>query len=371
MRNALTIVIGLGIFVCLSQGRCHAQTYTWTATTGGSWTNGTDWGSTPADFPNNAGVRAVFSSVGNGSAKTVTLDAAVTLRRLMFNSDQTGSVTVAPGTGGSLTLDSTGTGQPTLDVQAGSGNHTIAANMSLVGSDVHKWNIDANQTLTVTGNIGGTQGLTKLLPGTLLLNGANTFAGPTTVSAGTLGGSGSIASNVTVAAGATITAGTSPAAYSLTLGGDLALNGKYLVTLFSPSSASQLILPSGTASLTGGTLQLALGPGVTVADFRAAGPRSFSIIDAPNGQLSGAFSTADFTTAGFSASEWTIGYSPASGNVTLGFAPVPEPGAVLGVAAAGLLAAWGVRWRRRPGHPGRRVNKSHFRPAQFLAWRPV
>ena len=77
----------------------------------------------------------------------ITLDAPITLRRFVINSNQTGSITLAPGTGGSLTLDSTITGQPTLDVEAGS--HTISANLSLVGPTAHKWNIAAQQTLTV------------------------------------------------------------------------------------------------------------------------------------------------------------------------------------------------------------------------------
>jgi len=344
-RPAITLAIAF-VTSLFSPGPGHAQTYTWSATTGGSWMNGTDWGSTPTNYPDGPGVRAVFSSLGNGSAKTVTLDDAITLRRLMFSADQTGSVTLAPGTGGSLTLDSTGTGQPTLDVLAGSGNHTITAKVSLVGSNVHKWNVDANQTLTVSGNISGTQGLTKLQAGTLLLNGTNTYSGPTTVSAGTLGGMGSIASAVTVAAGATITAGTSPSTPSLTIGGNLALNGRYLVTLFSPGSASQLVLPTGTASL-GGSLELALGSGVTVAGMRAGGSQSFTIVNAANGQLSGTFATTDFTTAGFAASEWSISYDTASGNATLNFTPVPEPALLLGVCATALLAGRAVR-RRYP-----------------------
>jgi len=345
MRQTLTTVIALGVFVSLSQDRCNAQTYTWSATTAGSWTNGTNWGSTPTDYPNASGVRAVFSSTGNGSAKTVTLDTAVTLRRLMFTGDQTGSVTIAPGTGGSLTLDSSVTGQPTLDVLAGSGNHTIAANVSLTGPVVNKWDIIANQTLTVSGNISGAQGLNTIQGGTLLLNGTNTYAGATTISAGTLGGSGSIASAVTVATGATISAGTSAAANSLTLGNGLTLNGQNVVTLFSNNSVSQLVVSSGQVALTGSSLELVLGPGVTLANFRAGGARSFTIIDAANGQLNGTFSTTNFTDAGFQASEWSVSYNNATGNVTLGFAPVPEPSLVLGLCAAALVAGWAIRRR--------------------------
>ena len=157
------------------------------------------------------------------------------------------------------------------------------------------------------------------------------------MSAGTLGGSGSIASAVSVAAGATITAGVSPSASPLTLGSGLTLNGRYLVTLFSNTAASQLIAPAGTVTLTGGSLELALGSGVTVAGMRAAGPQSYTIIDAANSQLSGTFSTTNFTNAGFAASEWTVAYNPGTGNASLNFTPVPEPATVLGLAAAMLL----------------------------------
>ena len=93
--------------------------------------------------------------------------------------------------------------EPSLNVNAGSGNHTIAASITIQGPIAHKWSIAANQTLTINGSINGTQALTKLGDGTLLLHGTNTYGGATTVSLGTLGGSGSIASTVTTAAGTT------------------------------------------------------------------------------------------------------------------------------------------------------------------------
>ena len=179
-----------------------------------------------------------------------------------------------------------------------------------------------------------------------MLNGTNNYTGATTVSAGTLGGSGSIASAVTVAAGATITAGVSPSAATLTLGNSLTLNGRDLVTLFSNSTTSKLVVNSGLVTMSSGSLEVALGSGVTVASFRAAGPRSFTIVDAANGQLSGTFSSTNFTNAGFLASEWSVTNNNSNGNVTMNFTPVPEPSTVLGVAAAGMFAAWGLRRRR-------------------------
>src|SRR5262245_47535961 len=76
MRHNSRIFIALATFVCLNPNRSNAQIYTWSAPGGGSWTNGTNWGSTSADYPNGSGDRAVLSALGNGSAKTITLDGA-------------------------------------------------------------------------------------------------------------------------------------------------------------------------------------------------------------------------------------------------------------------------------------------------------
>ena len=320
------------VTLLLLAGQSSAQNYLWTENSG-SWTNTANWnfGLSAPEYPRFAADTAFFGFADAGS--TISLNAALTVGAVNFTAFQTGAVILAPGTGGSLTLSNTNS----LTVDTSSGNHSITANVTLAGTTAHQWNIGANRTFTVNGNIGGTRGLTKTGTGTLLLNGTNTYSGATTVSAGTLGGSGSIASAVTVAAGATITAGVSPSASSLTLGSGLTLNGRYLVTLFSNTTASRLIAPAGTVTLTGGSLELALGSGVTVAGMRAAGPQSYTIIDAANSQLSGTFSTTNFTNAGFAASEWTVAYNPGTGNASLNFTPVPEPATVLGLAAAMLL----------------------------------
>jgi autotransporter-associated beta strand protein len=344
--SCFRILIPTFALLALSAGQAHAQFYIWTAPGSGSWTNTANWtfGIYSPDYPQGSNNTAFFS-FSAGGAGTVTLDAAITIANVNLSGLQTGALTFAPGTGGSLTLFSTNAQPGTLTVATGSGNHTISANTTLGGSATHEWNVGANRTFTVGGNIGGARGLTKLGTGLLLLNGTNTYSGATTVSAGTLGGRGSLSSAVTVGTGGTITAGTSPAATTLTLGNGLTLNGEYQVTLFSNTTSSRLVATSGLVSLTGGSLELALGSGVTVAGMRAAGPQSFTIIDAANNQLSGNFSTTNFTTAGFLASEWSVTTNPATGNATLNFTPVPEPAAVLGLAAGGLLA--GCLLRRR------------------------
>src|SRR5262249_41284604 len=103
-------------------------------------------------------------------------------------------------------------------------------------------------------------------------------------------------------------------------------------------------------SLSGASLELALGSGVTADAMRAAGPQSFLIIDAANGQLNGTFNTLNFTSPGFLSSEWSVAYSPTAGNATLNFTPafvpVPEPCMVLGFSAVALFAGLAVRRRR-------------------------
>jgi autotransporter-associated beta strand protein len=343
-------------FLGFLSGQTYAQNYTWTSTTGGSWSDGLNWGSTPGDYPNSPFTRATFSASVNSSPMTVTFDSAITLRRLVFSANQSGNLTIAPGTGGSLTFDDPETGQPSLNVNAGSGNHTIAAGITIQGPIAHKWSIGANQTLTVNGSISGTQSLIKLGEGTLLLNGTNTYSGATTVSLGTLGGSGSIASTVMTAAGTTLRAGTSASTPALTLNNTLSLGGRYLVTLFADDSVSRIDLTAGTASIGAGSLELELASGVTLESFRAGGPRSYTILDAGDGQLSGTFTAANFTTAGFAASEWTVVYDNAGGNVVLNFTPVPEPATVLSLAAGGLLVGW--RMRRRIASSSRPVHGS-------------
>ena len=143
------ILVGSVFF--LTSTRCNAQTYTWSAAGGGSWADGTNWGNLAANYPRNANDTAIFSSAGH--AKTVTLDAAVSIRALQFNASQTGSVTIASGTGGSLTLTNSVGHTTSLTVDTASGDHTFAANLTLAGPLPDGWTIGANRTFTVSGSV--------------------------------------------------------------------------------------------------------------------------------------------------------------------------------------------------------------------------
>lgn len=132
-----------------------------------------------------------------------TLDGSYTINALSFTggstSASTAAITLASGSGGTLTLeagdgfmDSSGNSYSAgvgLLVQANSAGGTITAPIVLGNSQT--WEIDNSSAhpLTVSGAIGdGGAGLslTKTGAGTLILAGPNTYTGPTIISGGTL-----------------------------------------------------------------------------------------------------------------------------------------------------------------------------------------
>ena len=120
--------------------------------------------------------------------------------------------------------------------------------------------VNAN-TLTVGGAIGGSHGLTKAGPGTLVLDGVNTYNGTTNVSGGTLGGTGTLAGPVTVANTPTISPGDPTGSIgTLTCSNNVTLGAgtTYEVQLLGPTTADLLQHTSGnnTYNLGGATLTI-------------------------------------------------------------------------------------------------------------------
>ena len=103
---------------------------------------------------------------------------------LIFNNSPA-SYTIAPGTGGTLTIDNSGTGSTgSPDITVLAGTHAISAPLILVNGVMV--NTSAGTLLTVSGAITGTGPLTVAGAGTLKLSAANSFSGGTNVVSSTL-----------------------------------------------------------------------------------------------------------------------------------------------------------------------------------------
>jgi autotransporter-associated beta strand protein len=128
----------------LSAATVHAASDTWTrTTTGGNWSDVTNWASTNA-YANGIDAIATISAAGT---QTVNLDTNVSLGTLAFS---TGTYTLSSTNGSVLTL--AGTTTPTI---TGAG--------------------------TISATLDGTQGFSKSSSGNLILSGANTYTGVTTL----------------------------------------------------------------------------------------------------------------------------------------------------------------------------------------------
>jgi autotransporter-associated beta strand protein len=255
------------------------------------------------------------------------------------------------------TIAGNANGGYTLTVGAGNGSGTYSG---IIGQDAGRPRLAVVKAGTGTQVFSGIgllyTGGTTVNAGTLLANGQNapfsgTGAGPVVVNnTGTLGGNGRIAGGVTVNPGGRITAGTGPANRILTLGSSLTIDGgRYRVVLFgSGNELASWVAAAGSVSLFNSpVLELDLD-GQTVAGLRAGGPKQYTILTGSS-VTPGGFAPPDFTALGFDPSEWSVSY-PNGNSAVLHFTPVPEPAAVLGLAAAGLgLAGLARRKSRRAG----------------------
>jgi len=167
---------------------------------GGSWNAAGAWNL--GNKPQNPGDVAIFGG-SLAAPATVTLDGPQKVGDLILansNSSTTG-YTLAPGTGGTLTLDNSGA---IAYVTVMSGSHTITAPLTL--ADNLDASVAAGSSLTLAGGIGESSpgmSLTEDGGGLLILGGTNTYSGGTTVNAGTL----VLASNTALANGTSLTVG--------------------------------------------------------------------------------------------------------------------------------------------------------------------
>ncbi|MFA7256524.1 MAG: autotransporter-associated beta strand repeat-containing protein, partial [Kiritimatiellales bacterium] len=146
------------------------------------------------------------------------------------------------------------TGSAGIDMSLAQANLTIASQLALATTQT--WNVATSQTLTVSGELSGTNTapLIKTGPGTVVLNGTNTYQGGTTVSNGTL----SAGSDSAFGTGSlTIYNATVDNAVELTLANNITLSGNALLNNTAGLTLSGIISGSGSLTKSGsGTLSL-------------------------------------------------------------------------------------------------------------------
>jgi autotransporter-associated beta strand protein len=226
--------------------------------------------------------------------------------------------------------------------------------------------INRSGTLTIVQEISGTGKLFITGPGTITLTASNGGSGGTfvsngrlvvnntsgpglnfgaSVSAGILDGIGRVNNGLGIGGTGRLTAGTggSAADRRLDVTGPVTFSdtSSFVVQLFATDQLSRV---HSTSYFTiGNTARLRLElAGVTVDQFRGAGPRQFVVLSSDS-TIGGGFGSTDFTTAGFQPGEWTL--IPTSNQLVLDFAPVPEP-ATVGAIAWSLLGLFALRRTR-------------------------
>jgi outer membrane autotransporter protein len=220
---------------------------------------------------NGDGSDTTFSGTISGSGRLVKVGGG-TLTLSGNNSYQGGTIvtagTLAVGSSGAL-----GTGALTLadgtTLQAVANGLALANAVRLNGAVT----VDTqSNTMTLAGPISGTGGLDKIGSGTLMLTGASTYIGGTSINGGVLNVNGSLVSIVSVNSGGTLTGTGSIGGLSVGGGGIVApgnsigtltvrgnvsfdVDGIYQVKA-NAAGQSDKINATGTATLTGGTVQV-------------------------------------------------------------------------------------------------------------------
>ena len=194
----------------------------------------------------------------------------------------------------------------------------------------------ADQNGSVAGS-GASGGLTLNGSGTLVLSAVDTYTGPTTVTTGTLGVTGAIAnSTATVSNGGTLAGSGTVGGLVAQSGGTVApgaltpfttlnvsgnasfASGSIFLVNINSAGQNDKLLVTGTATLTGGTVQVLAGTGITAAS-------RFTLLTA-NGGVTGAFTQV---TASSNLAFLTPVLSEDANDVFLSFMSMspPPPGA--------------------------------------------
>ncbi len=156
----------------------------WNSANDASWGDAGSWAdsisSTAIAAPGVRGIAGDTVLFAAASGAISILDGANPVLAGITFDNSTTSYTIAPGTGGSITLQAAGG----ATVSVVSGNHAIAAPLVLAAGA--NFSTVAGTRLTIGGNISGGGGLTKSGAGVVELSGMNNFGGGTAVSAGKL-----------------------------------------------------------------------------------------------------------------------------------------------------------------------------------------
>jgi autotransporter-associated beta strand protein len=283
----------------------------WIFNGGGTWNNDARW--TPF-APYTVGDKANFLDALTGPAATITLDGNRTVGTLTFD-NPTGSYTIAPGSGGTLTFNN---GAPNADITVARGTHIISAPVALQAATTINVTGAATDSLTLAGPVSGASSTLAFTgPGKLILTGPATYIGATTVASGQLTFAGTAphsvgalsgAGTVTVASGATLTSGNLSLASlevdgthilrpngdsagaskisDLSVAGVLgAWTGKLDITnnaliLPAPDAAAQAaILDRTRDQIASGKTHNGTGPGITSSALLAANAYSLALVD--------------------------------------------------------------------------------------------
>jgi hypothetical protein len=368
-----------------------AQTYNPTSGTGG-WNVGPSWSG--GSFPTGVDTSATLSAAS--AARTIELNEPITVGTLTLDGAPTGTTTISTGAAGSLTFQAESAAGLTLAAGTGPAGYDLVVtapvvinsplNVQTSGAGGQPRSIRFGAGLTGSGGITVSSSDMRLT----FTGNSSSYTAPITATAGTVQVvNGTVGSAVTVGSTATLAGN-----QGTILGGTPVANGATLspgdVTNFSPIgrvTTHGLTLGNGTGGATyrwqleipsttdpgidfdqvvvtgaGRTLTMAHPNNRLVVDLSvmATGdlpdggdpfwdqPHQWTVIDVTGGASNPGNLTFGGVDGGtFGAGSFTL-LDPAAngGDVVLRFtpAPVPEPGAVLAVAAVGLLG-WRVRRR--------------------------
>jgi fibronectin-binding autotransporter adhesin len=236
------ILLGVLLLSFLAASTAEAGTHTWQSTSDPTWSNAANW---------NGGV----PTSGEAGGTILTFPAGASLQHATTN-DIAGLVIDQINlndTGYSLAGNGIALGTAvTPNIADPTGGNTLALPVALTAGETI--NV-AGGTLTLSGILSGSGGLSKTGAGSLALTGANTYSGGTTLSAGTLilGNDTAVGTGALQLSSGTLRASTAVTIPNAFTAAGATIGGTSNITLSGAGSLSgtTTILNSGTTTLSG------------------------------------------------------------------------------------------------------------------------